>query len=165
MTDLVLSKVGINGMRFGTHSFRIKAASTAAVMGYLPDDIKQLGDGHLPLFKDIFEHFLMYRQALVFVFSGPIRTGRCRQVVILGHSFVFWSAKYAAQSAWGSDLGLGDRAQIEWKGIRGLLWCQVCRMATFGTQPPDVLLIHLRGNDLAKFGGKALILDVLRDLR
>ena len=50
-------------------------------------------------------------------------------------------------------MGLGDRAQIEWKGIRGLLWCQLFRAAAFGMQPPDVLIIHLGGNDLAKLFG------------
>ena len=31
--------------------------------------------------------------------------------------------------------------------------------------PPDVLLIHLGSNDLAKQSGESLILDILRDLR
>ena len=43
MTDLALGKVGIQGLNFGTHSFRIGAASTAATLGYQPDDIKRLG--------------------------------------------------------------------------------------------------------------------------
>ena len=38
-------------------------------------------------------------------------------------------------------------------------------MVAFGAHPPNVLGIHLGGNDLAKLGGKALILDVIRDRR
>ena len=53
---------------------------------------------------------------------------------------------------------------MEWKGRRGMLWSQLCRAAAFGRQPPDVLLIHLGGNDLAQYPGKALISDVVRDL-
>ena len=37
MTDLALDKVGIQGLKFGTHSFRVGAASTAAALGYEPD--------------------------------------------------------------------------------------------------------------------------------
>ena len=43
MTDLALQKVGVQGLRFGTHSFRIGAASTAAALGYSPEEIKRLG--------------------------------------------------------------------------------------------------------------------------
>ena len=85
--------------------------------------------------------------------------------MILGYSYMFWAARYVSKSAWGSNLGLGVRAQIVWKGIRGMQWSQFCRAATFGVQPPDVLLIHLGDNNLARHGGKALILDVIRDLR
>ena len=53
MTDLALSRVGVQGMKFGTHSFRIGAASTAAALGYHPDDIKHWGVNHLPPIVDI----------------------------------------------------------------------------------------------------------------
>ena len=43
LTGLALQAVGIRGARFGTHSFRIGAASTAAAMGYSTQDIKRLG--------------------------------------------------------------------------------------------------------------------------
>ncbi|XP_078240222.1 integrase/recombinase xerD homolog [Pogona vitticeps] len=43
LTDMALERVGVQGMRFGTHSFRIGAASTAAAMGYDAERIKQLG--------------------------------------------------------------------------------------------------------------------------
>ena len=43
LTDLALCKVGIQGLKFGTHSFRIGAASAAAALGYKPEAIKCLG--------------------------------------------------------------------------------------------------------------------------
>ncbi|XP_078242407.1 integrase/recombinase xerD homolog isoform X1 [Pogona vitticeps] len=43
VTDMALERVGVTGMKFGTHSFRIGAASTAAALGYSTDQIKQLG--------------------------------------------------------------------------------------------------------------------------
>ncbi|XP_078243486.1 integrase/recombinase xerD homolog [Pogona vitticeps] len=43
ITDMALERAGISDMRFGTHSFRIGAASTAAALGYDVDKIKRLG--------------------------------------------------------------------------------------------------------------------------
>ena len=43
LTDMALEKVGVKNTRFGTHSFRIGAASTAVAMGYTAEQIKQLG--------------------------------------------------------------------------------------------------------------------------
>lgn len=40
---MALERTGIRDMRFGIHSFRIGAASTAAAMGYDVDRIKHLG--------------------------------------------------------------------------------------------------------------------------
>ena len=43
LTDMALGKVEIQGLKFGIHLFRIGAASTAAALGYQPEDIKHLG--------------------------------------------------------------------------------------------------------------------------
>uniref|UniRef100_A0ABM5EUS7 Integrase/recombinase xerD homolog n=1 Tax=Pogona vitticeps TaxID=103695 RepID=A0ABM5EUS7_9SAUR len=43
LTDMALESLGIKNMRFGTHSFRIGAASTAAALGYDVEKIKRLG--------------------------------------------------------------------------------------------------------------------------
>ena len=84
--------------------------------------------------------------------------------MIIGHSFVYWSARYASSSAWGNELGLGARLHITWRGVRGLKWIQLGRLTAFGHSPPDILVIHLGGNDLPGLPGKGLILDILRDL-
>uniref|UniRef100_A0ABM5FLU4 1-alkyl-2-acetylglycerophosphocholine esterase n=1 Tax=Pogona vitticeps TaxID=103695 RepID=A0ABM5FLU4_9SAUR len=96
---------------------------------------------------------------------GLIEMPRRRRIMIMGHSYVHWAGRYAAESHWGSDLGLGTKAQLTWKGLRGMRWIQLCRLAAFGQAPPDILVIHLGGNDLAQHPGKALVLDILRDLR
>ena len=70
----------------------------------------------------------------------------------------------AASSPWGNDLGLGAHAYITWKGLRGMQWIQFSRMTAFDQTPPDILVIHLGGNDLPRSSGKAVILDILRDL-
>ncbi|XP_072854614.2 uncharacterized protein LOC140706831 [Pogona vitticeps] len=85
-------------------------------------------------------------------------------VLIVGHSYIYWAARYAAASHWGSDLGLGAQASITWRGMRGMRWIQLGRLTAFGCSPPDILVIHLGGNDLPQVPGKALILDILRDL-
>ena len=43
MTDLALNKVGMQGLKFSTHSFRIRAASIAAGLGCHVEDIKRIG--------------------------------------------------------------------------------------------------------------------------
>ena len=84
--------------------------------------------------------------------------------MIIGHSYVYWVAHYVASSLWGNDLGLGAHAFISWKGMCGMQWLQFGRMASFGNTPPDILVVHLGGNDLPRVPGKALTLDILRDL-
>ena len=88
-----------------------------------------------------------------------------RHIMIIGHSYVYWAACYAASSPWGKDLGLGAHAFISWKGMCGVQWLQFGRMTSFERIPPDILVVHLGGNDLPKVPGKALILDILRDLK
>uniref|UniRef100_A0ABM5GIN9 Uncharacterized protein isoform X1 n=1 Tax=Pogona vitticeps TaxID=103695 RepID=A0ABM5GIN9_9SAUR len=43
LTDMALERLGVSNLRFGTHSFRIGAASTAAALGYDAGRIKRLG--------------------------------------------------------------------------------------------------------------------------
>ena len=76
----------------------------------------------------------------------------------------FSAARYAAASPWGSNLGLGARVQVEWRGLCRILWRQLCRATTFCQFLPYVLVIHLGGNDLAWYHEKGLILGVLHDL-
>ena len=80
--------------------------------------------------------------------------------MIIGHSYVYWAAHYATSSPRGDDLGRGAHAYITWKGICGMQWIQFGRMTAFDQTPPDILVIHLGGNDLSGLSGKAVILDI-----
>ena len=67
----------------------------------------------------------------------------------------------------GPQLCILGRARVHdiWRGLRGMLWSHLCRALAFGQYPLDLLIIHLSGNDLARHSSKALILDVLRNLK
>ena len=43
VTGAALERVGLAGWHFGTHSFCIGAASTAAMLGYGPEEIRKMG--------------------------------------------------------------------------------------------------------------------------
>ena len=73
--------------------------------------------------------------------------------MIIDHSYVYWAAHYAASSPWGNDL------------VCGMQRIQLGRLTAFNQSPPDILVIHLGGNDLPQSPGKAVILDSLRDLK
>ncbi|XP_015262016.1 PREDICTED: uncharacterized protein LOC107106395, partial [Gekko japonicus] len=139
VTTRALAKLGLSGVRFGTHSFRIGAASTAAALGYSPPDIQRLG-------------FLVIAER--------------KRVLICGHSFVFWAAHRASGTALGSQLGLSQWATIEWQGRHGLLWEGLLPLLFQGPprMPPDVLVVHLGGNDLG-FLNKPLARQVIDDLQ
>ena len=99
--------------------------------------------------------------------SGVERTGWQWMIQLVGHSFIFWSAKYAGSSAWGRDLGLGPFLKLSWIGQSGMCrrdFTELLSVASFSTAP-DVLLTHVGGNDVAKQSGKSLVLEILRDLR
>lgn len=78
-------------------------------------------------------------------------------------AILFWARKHAIQSSWGANLGLGASALLEWKAQRGMSWSEFWYTALGAARggPPDILLIHLGGNDLAKIKGKELILCYL----
>ncbi|KAM3920320.1 uncharacterized protein RB166_014717, partial [Leptodactylus fuscus] len=68
----------------------------------------------------------------------------------LGHSYVFWAAQRAEVRPGGRSLGFREM-EVEWRGIRGLKWCQVLPEAISIGQaapPPVILVIHAGGNDL-----------------
>ncbi|XP_060089026.1 integrase/recombinase xerD homolog [Heteronotia binoei] len=51
VTSRALAAIGLKGVKFGTHSFRIGAASTAASMGYTPASIQRIGRWQSTAFK------------------------------------------------------------------------------------------------------------------
>ncbi|XP_067322028.1 uncharacterized protein [Anolis sagrei] len=99
--------------------------------------------------------------------SGNVGLAHRRRVLVCGHSFVFWAEREALKTAYGQHLGLSSIATIEWRGVRGLRWYGLCPLlfrARSGP-PPDVLVIHLGGNDLGLLTGKALFLQARADIK
>ncbi|KAM3929163.1 uncharacterized protein RB166_006951 [Leptodactylus fuscus] len=91
-----------------------------------------------------------------------------RLVWVMGHSFVFWGAERAAVRPDGKQLGFArELATIRWLGLRGMLWGRVLgefhRFARLD-RPPDVLLLHVGGNDLGRRPFRELINDIKFDL-
>nr|XP_033817353.1 uncharacterized protein LOC117368118 isoform X2 [Geotrypetes seraphini] len=110
--------------------------------------------------------------------SGPIIAGgaqdmdavwRQRTVWIVGHSFVHWAGERAAIRPGGQHLGLQHLGiRVSWWGQRGMRWHQLLPLlADFRRRPrrPDILLLHLGGNDVDSQTGKHLIDTILGDLR
>lgn len=103
----------------------------------------------------------------VFSVAGFSVLGRRCRILLLGHSFIYWAARFAARSSWGLNLGLGASAFLHWKGIRGMRWSQFMDVAIKESHGwvPDILVVHLGGNDIATQPGKHLILSILADFR
>nr|XP_033797228.1 uncharacterized protein LOC117359128 [Geotrypetes seraphini] len=88
---------------------------------------------------------------------------------IVGHSYVHWAAERALIRPGGRHLGLGSQGlRVSWWGQRGMRWSQLLLlMERLRSRPrhPDILLIHLGGNDVDSCSGKDLINIVKDDLR
>ncbi|KAJ8418330.1 hypothetical protein AAFF_G00140390 [Aldrovandia affinis] len=91
-----------------------------------------------------------------------------KNVWICGHSLVFWAEKRAKSPEYGMQLGMDpSRVRIWWKGMQGLTWDQLLPLLLKlkGNWPnPDVLILHLGGNDLGKSDTRVLLAAVKKDL-
>ncbi|XP_073496194.1 uncharacterized protein [Phyllobates terribilis] len=88
-------------------------------------------------------------------------------VWILGNSYVHWGAVRADVRRDGRQLGISrDKAAIRWLGFRRMLWnsvlCEVNKFVRLD-RPPDILLLHVGGNDLGVRPFKELIRDIWHD--
>lgn len=89
-------------------------------------------------------------------------------VWILGHSFVFWGSLRAEVRPDGRQLGFArEEVLIRWLGKRGMTWAGVLpefhRFARLD-RPPDVLVLHVGGNDLGVRPFRELIRDIKFDM-
>lgn len=95
-------------------------------------------------------------------------TGSECLVWILGHSYVFWGAKRAEVRQDGRQLGFSrEQVRIRWIGVRGMLWSRVLPEVHHYARldrPPDVLLLHVGGNDLGLRASRELCRDIKYDL-
>ncbi|KAM4045382.1 uncharacterized protein ACNLHF_009210 [Anomaloglossus baeobatrachus] len=89
-------------------------------------------------------------------------------VWILGHSYVYWGARRADARRNGRQLGFArDVALVRWLGVRGLGWSRVLQEVHKHARldrPPEVLVLHVGGNDLGERPFRILIKDIKHDL-
>ncbi|XP_041436084.1 uncharacterized protein LOC121399440 isoform X2 [Xenopus laevis] len=86
-------------------------------------------------------------------------------ILILGHSFIFWAMKHAGVA--GQQMGLPEEhMKIVWLGKRGMRWEQLRGMSLGAAKrnPIDLLIIHAGGNDLTSHRTPALIENMKADL-
>lgn len=88
-----------------------------------------------------------------------------RVVWIMGHSYVCWGARRGDARPEGRQLGFDRReVYLKWFGIPGMLWGRLVQeVQRYANRegPPDVLVIHVGGNDL----GIRSMIDITRDIK
>ncbi|XP_004910606.2 uncharacterized protein LOC101731247 [Xenopus tropicalis] len=107
--------------------------------------------------------------------SGPLQESNTLQeleqrivVFILGHSFIYAAQRRALDRSYGINLGFNkEEVIIHWMGIRGARWSDLIpilsqMLSKHGA--PNLVLIHLGGNDLGKFKAIELIRAIRKDL-
>nr|XP_033793469.1 uncharacterized PE-PGRS family protein PE_PGRS10-like [Geotrypetes seraphini] len=101
--------------------------------------------------------------------SSTAGAGRCKSVWIIGHSFVHWAGERSRLRPGGRHLGLGHLGvRVSWWGQRGMRWYQLLPfLASLRDSPrrPDVLIIHLGGNDVDSLSARQLVNVIKDDLR
>ncbi|OCT99474.1 hypothetical protein XELAEV_18005255mg, partial [Xenopus laevis] len=113
---------------YGSHSFRIGAATEAARWGLDETVIRRIGRWE----------------------SNRFRTRPCR-AWLLGHSYIHWAAQRATFHQADGQLGFQQaQVQLRWVSRRGLKWEEIVPLVVqkakeFG--PPDIIVIHAGGND------------------
>ncbi|KAM4031870.1 uncharacterized protein ACNLHF_019241 [Anomaloglossus baeobatrachus] len=89
-------------------------------------------------------------------------------VWILGHSYVYWGALRADVRHDGRQLGVSvTEARVKWLGIRGMTWGRVRPEVAYYSRmdrDPDVLILHVGGNDLGIRSARELKRDIKLDL-
>ncbi|XP_068102961.1 pneumococcal serine-rich repeat protein-like [Hyperolius riggenbachi] len=99
--------------------------------------------------------------------AGPAQPGAQTLVWILGHSYVAWGAKRADMRPEGRQLGFPrDQVCIRWLGFPGMVWSRVLpelhRFARLD-RAPDILVLHVGGNDLASRSTRVICKDIKFD--
>lgn len=102
-------------------------------------------------------------------FAGVPDAGAApRNVWICGHSLVYWAESRATSPEVGMQLGMDpSRVVIWWKGTQGMMWPQLLpqlHQLKVTWPDPDVLVVHLGGNDLRTDSPTDLLASVRNDL-
>ncbi|XP_030626226.1 uncharacterized protein LOC115808967 [Chanos chanos] len=99
---------------------------------------------------------------------GKVLSKEVKNVWICGHSLVFWAEKRDKSPEFGMQLGMDPKCvRVWWKGVQGMTWQQLLPqlLQLKGNWPnPDVILMHLGGNDIGKSSPEAFVSTVKKDL-
>ncbi|XP_076598707.1 uncharacterized protein LOC143327925 isoform X2 [Chaetodon auriga] len=91
-----------------------------------------------------------------------------KNVWICGHSLVYWAESRAKSAEVGMQLGMDpSKVAIWWKGTQGMTWPQLLpqlHQLKVTWPNPDVLIMHLGGNDLSTDSPTDLLASVKKDL-
>ncbi|CAB1312531.1 unnamed protein product [Coregonus sp. 'balchen'] len=91
-----------------------------------------------------------------------------RNVWICGHSLIFWAEMRAKSPEIGMQLGMDPSSvRVWWKGTQGMTWAQLLPQLDqlkIKWPSPDVVILHLGGNDLGTHNPEALLASVKKDL-
>ncbi|XP_053292014.1 uncharacterized protein si:dkeyp-121d4.3 isoform X1 [Pleuronectes platessa] len=91
-----------------------------------------------------------------------------KNVWICGHSLVYWAESRAKSPEVGMQLGMDlSKVAIWWKGTQGMTWSQLLpqlHQLKVTWPNPDVLIMHLGGNDLSTDSPTDLLAAVRKDL-
>ncbi|XP_062851998.1 uncharacterized protein si:dkeyp-121d4.3 isoform X2 [Trichomycterus rosablanca] len=98
---------------------------------------------------------------------GQVTQTEVKNVWICGHSLIFWAEKRATSPEVGMQLGMNpNTVRIWWKGVQGMTWQQLLPQLLQlkdNWPKPDIILIHLGGNDIGKTGVDAFVAAVKND--
>ncbi|XP_075423315.1 uncharacterized protein LOC142464074 isoform X2 [Ascaphus truei] len=90
-------------------------------------------------------------------FKTPPGTGASKNFVVIwivGDSMVHWAGKRANSRPYGKNLGLSmEQVEVTWWGMRGMRWGRLFPLLISrarGRRAPDIIIIHVGGNDVAK---------------
>ncbi|XP_066441042.1 uncharacterized protein [Eleutherodactylus coqui] len=101
--------------------------------------------------------------------TAPTQPDPCAALVwIMGHSYVFWGGERAKVRPNGRQLRLSkDAAVLRWIGVRGMAWSRVLqdvqRLVSLD-RTPDILVLHVGGNDLGRRPFRELGRDIRYDM-
>ncbi|KAM6922319.1 uncharacterized protein PEZ65_010742 isoform 1-T1 [Lycodopsis pacificus] len=102
------------------------------------------------------------------VFPGMPNASQPKNVWICGHSLVYWAESRAKSPEVGMQLGMNpSKVTIWWKGTQGMTWSQLLpqlHQLKVTWPNPDVLIMHLGGNDLSTDSPTDLLASVKKDL-
>lgn len=110
---------------------------------------------------------MIYKCNLLKLLGVP-STGEPKNVWICGHSLVYWAESRAKSPEVGMQLGMDpSKVTIWWKGTQGMTWSQLLpqlHQLKVTWPNPDVLIMHLGGNDLSTDSPTDLLASVKKDL-